>query len=398
MRKKALLTYMYSNKNAGDMAICLGALDILEEANYEVSSISRFDENHPEYKMSVNYLNKYYKNLNVVPGPFKLERYKSKFSVYINYIVGGTRNLALYRSEFWNSLVSKSDVVFLNGGNILRCASFSDFARLIALVFPLKLAIKNNKKFVILPHSTTKINVLGKFILKNIMKEASQVWARENLSYKKFKEAFKEVNLYSNIDMAFFIRDRGKVTEEYMNRYSSLISKGTVGITLRGETLGDLGKLDNNKIEKIVETTEKVVEKLLENKKKVIIFVQTKKDKELSEKLYKKYKKYGVLLIEEYDAFLLREIYKNLDLLIGMRLHSLILAMSTGTRVVGYFEREWGLKNPGIMNKFKMDYSYTEEENLTNKVITSLKCYSREEILSLVQSEKTIFLNKLRAL
>ena len=41
-----------------------------------------------------------------------------------------------------------------------------------------------------------------------------------------------------------------------------------------------------------------------------------------------------------------------MDLLVGMRLHSLILALSKGIPCAGYFEKSWGLKNPGLLSMF----------------------------------------------
>jgi len=54
-------------------------------------------------------------------------------------------------------------------------------------------------------------------------------------------------------------------------------------------------------------------------------------------------------IIEEYNVFELMNIYSNCDVLVGMRLHSIILALKVGTPCIGLFHENWGLKNPGLM-------------------------------------------------
>jgi hypothetical protein len=41
----------------------------------------------------------------------------------------------------------------------------------------------------------------------------------------------------------------------------------------------------------------------------------------------------------------------------------MILAMSVGTPVVGYFDPNWGSKNPGTLGQFDMPFCYIEEDN-----------------------------------
>ena len=87
------------------------------------------------------------------------------------------------------------------------------------------------------------------------------------------------------------------------------------------------------------------------------IVVQTHKDRELSEKSLRSVSAdVRVHLIEDHDPLALREVYKRMDVVVTMRLHAGILALSSLIPVIGVFCSDWGLKNPGIMDAFGMPY------------------------------------------
>ena len=77
----------------------------------------------------------------------------------------------------------------------------------------------------------------------------------------------------------------------------------------------------------------------------------------------------NVDLIECYDPTLLREIYKQMDVLVTMRLHAGILSLSALIPVVGIFSEEWGLKNPGIMKDYHMPYTLIEKADCSQMTL-----------------------------
>ena len=80
-----------------------------------------------------------------------------------------------------------------------------------------------------------------------------------------------------------------------------------------------------------------------------------------------------------------------------MRLHSIILAMSTGTPAIGYFKKEWGLKNPGLLSSYGQKYVFLDDAN--NSLLEVLKSYDFEEIESVsskITETKKILLKKLK--
>ena len=72
--KKALVFYLYSNRNAGDMAICLGTIRFLKQQGFDITFVSRFGQRDQEYAESCRYLAQYEPDVQVVPGFFDFDR------------------------------------------------------------------------------------------------------------------------------------------------------------------------------------------------------------------------------------------------------------------------------------------------------------------------------------
>ena len=89
-----------------------------------------------------------------------------------------------------------------------------------------------------------------------------------------------------------------------------------------------------------------------------MVVVQTDKDYLKSQQFAAKHE---LRLIKSNDPMELLYIYRSVSLLIGMRLHSIILSLSVGTPCFGLFYKQWGLKNPGMMNYFGMPYTIMDE-------------------------------------
>lgn len=361
--QKAFFAYQYGLGNAGDFAINIGSLDLLEDYFNEITIVSKLTKDDEDYMFCLDYFKKYYPKMNIIEGPFNLRR-KGFISTFKSYIIGMLKYPILLYSGKCKKEVENSDIVFLNGGNILRCEGITDYVRLFAFLFPLSLARKNNTNYVLLPQSTTSINNRGKKLLKPFLKNAKIVFAREDLSYKKLKTYFPDANILNSLDTAFFIKNRATLKNEYRIKYNHIhSSKGKICITLRKENIGDIGELNNQKRREIEKTITILGEKILKDGYSLVFVVQTKKDKEFTENMFRYFKHNKVSIIEEYDPLILREIYRDCLCLFGMRLHSLILAMSVETPVVGYFDSNWGNKNPGTLEKFGMPFGFINDNS-----------------------------------
>ena len=127
--KKALIFYLYGNRNAGDMAICIGAIELLKSKGYAVTMVSRFSESEEEYFKSKQYVAEYYPDVKIYPGPFSFERHFSRTKKIISYCKSYMKVLGLISDNQTRELIQEADVVFFNGGNLLRGASLSDYLR-----------------------------------------------------------------------------------------------------------------------------------------------------------------------------------------------------------------------------------------------------------------------------
>lgn len=365
MSNKALLIYSYSAKNAGDLAITLGALDLLSYNKNEISTISRYSANDEQYKASSAYVKKRYQDLKIYPSPFELNRNTSKVGVLKQYLIGFLKILGVKTNTEFKKLIQGFDKVYFNGGNLLRCNSVTDFIRLVALIYPLKFAIKSNIPVVILPQSTAKINFWGRKLLKPVLNAAEKVYCREELTYKIFKQYFPKAPLQLNTDMAFYINHGVSKTQQESKK---------IAITTRSQTIGDINELSASKKQQIKQALHDVTNNLLDLGHQVVFVVQTKKDMAFTHEIFSDFNNQNnkVEFFENYDPIELIKFYSTCDLLIGMRLHSIILALASGTPCVGYFDRSWGLKNPGILKAYNQKFTYLDEEKKLYAIINKL--------------------------
>jgi polysaccharide pyruvyl transferase WcaK-like protein len=271
-------------------------------------------------------------------------------------------------------LIEDSDMILLNGGNLLRGKSIVDYARIFALFYPFKIASKYKRKMIILPQSTASSSKLGMKLLKKKLLNFNIVFIRESNSFEVLNKEIKDVNFVKTTDVAFYISDNPIALAKYKEKYTEItpVNKKNIALILRSTTIGDLGEFDNDKKESMALNIINHIKEFNESYN-IFLVVQTLKDKKFTEYIANKIEeKNRPIIIEEYDTFVLREIYKNMEFVIAMRLHAAILSMTSRTPVIGYFDREWGFKNPGIMNDVGLPWTEDGKKliELSNKVIT----------------------------
>lgn len=358
--KKALVFYLYGNRNAGDMAICMGTIEYLKQKGYDITMVSRFSEAEAEYQRSKKYVTEYYPEVKVYPGPFSFERDYSKLQKLIAYGKSYLKVLGVIADKQTKDLIRNADVVFFNGGNLLRAASMADYLRLIALFYPIEIARKMGKPVYCLPQSTAKISNTGEKLLRKYLKCFDKIFVREKISFDELSKRFPDISFARCTDMAFLCSDT-KVAERKFEDLALNIEKNTMAIVVRNTGIGDIGELDADKQEKLLSRLETIIKK--QEDQQYLIVVQTEKDRNFSQKVLEYISTSNtVQMIESHDPMVLREIYKRVDGLITMRLHAAILSLSAFTPVLGIFSEEWGLKNPGIMRDYGMNYWIVEDD------------------------------------
>lgn len=392
--KNVSIIYGYSAKNAGDFAITLGAIDILIDRGVNIKIFSRYCGKDKEFLTSKNALDIRYGNrIEIYESPFSLNRSGNFIINLKSYIDGFFSILGINKKTTFNRIFLQSDLVIFNGGNLFRCNSFIDFARLHALMYPLHKAISANIPFIIFPQSASKLNRLGRKLLLPVLSKSECVFIREKDSYNYLSGFISSSNFIQTIDLAFFIN---KINLNNIKR------KHRIALTLRFHSVGDIHDLSKYEVDKICCYLGSFVE-ILRSKYEFIVVAQTDKD-EIKSKEFSY--KYGINYIKSNDIDELLKIYNSVKLLIGMRLHSIILALSVGTPCFGVFVKEWGLKNSGIMKYFDMPYRMLDDDSsnnidedvdaikhlLENLNETSLKIQDKIKI------EKKLFIDKIKSI
>lgn len=392
--KSVSLIYGYSEKNAGDFAITLGAIDVLLHMGFHVKLFSRYCSKNRDYHESKKSLiERYGDEIEIFESPFNLDRTDNILNTSINYVRGVLVVLGVNRQSRFRRELLSTDLLIFNGGNLFRCSSFIDFTRLIALLYPLKIAQKVKKPYLIFPQSASTLNRVGKYVLKPILQKAQTVMLREKESYQYLQAMISNKNFVQTIDLAYFI-DKSNLKHIDKNYI------GYVAFTLRFHTVGDIKYLPKKEIDKICRTVGKIITQIRKTHK-ILIIVQTKKDEELSKKIAEDN---GVELLVCYDVQILISTYKQVSLLIGMRLHSMILALSVGTPCIGLFYKEWGLKNPGLMKYFDMPFYFFDELIEIEKMFDDIREFIKDkeryskQICAIIKKEEQKLYDNIRKL
>lgn len=370
MKKKAVFFYSFSDKNAGDFSLNISAVKILVKNSFFVTIVSRFNPDDEDFVRTKEYfLRCFGTSVQVVSSPFKLDRSAGLLTHAINNFHGLVTSIGLFKNKKIERLVKDSDLVVLCGGNILRCGNFVDFMRLLALDYPLALARNYQKDYVIFPQSTADINRLGKWLLRKMINGSKVTFIRENISFKKIVSICPEANVVETLDLAFFLLNVSKFKKPH--KYKK------IAFTIRADSLGGLSTLPFVDKELIENTVIKQVLRLKELGHEVFFVVQgTAEDaiftREIANRLFGN-NGIRINVLEERDTFKLIDIYSGFDVLIGMRLHSIILAAVAGTPSYGFFMEEWGVKNPGILKKMGLPNSFVKDGINTDEVLALLE-------------------------
>jgi polysaccharide pyruvyl transferase WcaK-like protein len=376
--RKALVFYSYSISNPGDLAICIGTAALLNDCGFEVTFVSKYTKSNEEYIESVKYFNIYLPDIRILPGLLDYDRKIGRMGKIINYVKGMFKLLSSNIGTEMNNEIKNTDLVFFAGGNSYRGQSFRDYARLLGLCYPCKTINKLNKPIIVLPQSTSTIRLPAKMLLNHNFHDSKVFFVREALSYEYYKKTLKTLKFAETIDTAFFVTDNQLALDEYKRKYSSIqkSNRKKVAITIRTTEIGDRDFFSETKGKAIIEQIKKFILSI-NNNFDVFLVVQTLIDLSPTQELFSKVKAAGVdnvSCIFEEDAYLLRELYRNMDLLVAMRLHSAILALTVNTPVYGFFDNSWGFKGRGVLERFKMPYCTTEEE-LAEKIRNSIDSY-----------------------
>lgn len=293
------------------------------------------------------------------PGPFSFERNFSAVKKMIAYTGSLMKVAGIVPDKQTRHLVEEADLVFFNGGNLLRGASTADYLRLVALFYPIKIAHDKGKPVYCLPQSTSNISDRGETMLGNYLRYFETVFVRENISFEELKKRFPDIPFVRSTDLAFLCEDTEMASRKF-NELGLRLDTKTAAIVVRNTGIGDIGELAFDKQKKLMDQLLAFIGEHRDYH--YLIVVQTEKDREFSQRALETIRGIAAVdMVENHDPLVLREIYKHVEFLITMRLHAGILSLSANTPVIGLFSEEWGLKNPGMMMDYEMPYVVIEK-------------------------------------
>jgi len=364
--KHIVLAYAYGPKNSGDLAINLGAIEIIASLypQENITLISRFAGNSSGFHDTKRFLHSQGFEVHLLPCPFNYDRHVQVGLGKILTLASETLRYCYIRLALCaNASLSEvpavtalrdADLILCNGGNLFywnRCSH--SLTRLLGLTFPVHVARLLGKPYGFLPQSISEIGGLGKAILNPLFKDARFLTFRESRSRDLFHNTF-DINTRTPLipDLAFFIARQDDEAAERLLSDLDLQPGAFVAMTVRTERLGDVGSLSRSEVANTISFLARLIRRISDTLSlKTLLVCQTRADIPSTRKLYDALSSTkDVHMVEVYNPFVLRSVYKSSAALVAMRLHSAIFALSVGTPVIGLYRKEWGPKMPGTLS------------------------------------------------
>jgi colanic acid/amylovoran biosynthesis protein len=426
--KNILLAYCWGNDNVGDKVITPGMLNLLQESfpMSKITVISLFSNTHPEFQKSAAYIKGKYPNITFMPN-------LSLFSHFsIKHVSGFLNLIAIFFSLLFPRFYSQifpdniglkalvvSDIVISNCGHIffwnkrMKSAMYT-FIRAYPLIMAKRLRIPYGfyaQSFG--PFEFDLFEGVVKIFFKWLFSGSCFIYTRESASLSTVNNLGAKIDGYLEKvpDAAFSFRDEDDPKSKIILNKYNLEPNRFIAMTLRLTKRGSAENLEKEFYESYSNKLQDFIARWVEDKKIPVLFVcQQPHDVEDSMFIYEhlpdKYKKYCIVMTEKLSPEALRSLYKNARILIGMRFHSLIFALSESTPVMGLYYYDIGPKILGMMgdmgfqdyvfniddvsgeNLFKRANELDQNRNDVSKEIEQKLAYFKEQGLNAMKEIK----------
>jgi polysaccharide pyruvyl transferase WcaK-like protein len=364
--------YSYGCKNAGDFAINQGSVALLERTVPEatVTAISRFAADSEEFQRMVQKLDSH-EQLQLFGGPITYDPpSQSRPQQLVSLLEDGLRysldmagiaDSSRLHSQLYKRIADSEGLLF-NGGNAIHYSpSQQRIAYLVAVLYPLQLARRSGVPYALLPQTVFGLEGISKRLVLPILEDAEFVMTRDAKTFRYLSEFGLSTPVINGIDTAF------------LNGSTSVTARPAadlkrIAVVPRFSTLGDTGNLDEAGA-RMEETLFGYLGSLVEAGHKVTLTVQTEIDDRWLDRNRQRLASIGVESYASFDPQALRDHYAEIDLLVTMRLHAGIFALSVGTPVIGIYRPEWGPKMEGTFETLDIEnYALTWEEATEEKL------------------------------
>ena len=310
--KKITILGSNSGRNAGDAAILASIIDGVAKLNPD--TLFEVPTTNPKF-INSNYGHKYkVKPISIMPWNFSVR------------LLG----IPVLRS------IARSDLVLITDGIIFDVKLFNPaFNFLITLIFLVPFANLLKKPVVCFCVGIGPITTFwGKLFTKFVGNRCKQIMVREKDSYDLMKELGTTTKMGIYADIAF-TNKTSPIDTKFLDK-----KRKTIGINVtRYCGIWLKGKESKVNKEHIISSFASVIDSLSKELDAQIVLITTQiMDIQFADKIKQQTKNpSSVLLVtnQEYSNHEITHIMSKLDLFLGMRLHSLILASSVGVPVVG---------------------------------------------------------------
>ncbi len=387
MPDKVLIINFHSGKNAGDLALLLTTVDILNKA---------FGK--PKIKVSANWVDEpYYRQygVEVVPSFRSILESASPASAIFQILTfiflclrvlfsrslsAGFRKRAV-KNDFDQLMAAfeVSDLIVAVSGNQVYSSGKFGWPLPVTLA-PLFLAKHFGKPLVVFPQSIGPLKrKWERKMVKRAYEYASKVFVRDDKSLALLKELGfpKEKYAYAP-DPAFGLRAApADAALQILSEAGMADDKFRIGLTV----ISRMGKaLDQDNISRYYQILENGLAGYQSGKTvQIVLFTQVWGPSELendsipTRELAARLKARGldvVLVDKELDPILLKACYGQMDIFIASRLHSGIFAFGQGTPTLflGYLTKTEGLTKRLEMSEYFIDINEIIESDFTGKI------------------------------
>lgn len=251
--------------------------------------------------------------------------------------------------------IKSCDLFISGGGSLLQ--DVTSTRSLIYYLTIMKLAKCYGKKIMVYANGVGPINKrLNRFLTKKILEKVDLITLRDQESFDFLKEiGLKNQRMAVTADPVFTLeaKPQSRIDEIFKNEGIPK-DRPLIGISIRD--------WDNSR--KLIEDLSLAIDEMVHNYKCnfLLIPMHYPEDLEISREIISRVKnKNSYLLEEKYAVDELMGIINTLDMIIAMRLHSLIYAASQGVPMVGIV---YDPKIVGFLNSIKVDTMiYTDNFN-----------------------------------
>lgn len=387
------LAYCYGCRNAGDYAINEGTLSLIDRTapDTAVDTVSRFEEGTAEFWEVERKLDSGGWDANLVGGPISYDpRSQSQAEQVLSLLRDGlTYSFDLSGtvpdSRLHSGLhrqITDSDALLYNGGNAIHYSpSHQSLAYLLAVLYPLQIARYNDVPYGILPQTIFGLDGVAERLVVPILDDAVFVMTRDAETYRYLSGFDLSTQVIDAVDTAFLCGRPSVGT-------GPTADPKEIAVVPRFSTLGDTGALDRGD-DRMREIFFRYLRWLTDAGHDVVLTIQTEIDRRWAAQNREQLDAAGASYWSSFEPAELRSHYADVDLLVTMRLHAGIFALSMGTPAIGVYRSEWGPKIAGTwemlgIERFALSWEAATIDRLTG--VTEDAIANRETLSTDIES------------